>query len=135
MAGATSHRHGDLIRMALEAISRGNLEMARERVLASNVRWHEPGRNVIAGDYTGADEVILHFFSRLMDLTDWTFRMQLEHVIAEHGRVTSFHVARALRDGKLLESEDVGLFAIENGRIRSARVYHADQHEWDRFWS
>ena len=38
------------------------------RLLQPDLRWHEPGRNLIAGDYAGCDEVVGHLFARLADI-------------------------------------------------------------------
>src|SRR5215213_9313216 len=43
-------------------------------LLASDVAWHVPGSNAIAGDYRGVDEVI-GYFTRRRNLAAGTFRM------------------------------------------------------------
>jgi hypothetical protein len=43
--------------------------------------WHAAGRNPLAGDHRGTDEV-LGYFGRTLELTGGTFRVELHDVVA-----------------------------------------------------
>jgi ketosteroid isomerase-like protein len=105
-------------------------------LLAPDVRWDEPGRNLIAGEYRGRDEVVGSLFRRLHDLTAGSFRISAwDGVVAEDDRAVAMYTVVAHRDGRDLLSYEVCVLRLEDGLVRSARMLHGDQHAWDRFWS
>ena len=127
---------GSLVRRAIEALVRGDAGGLCGSILAPEVRWHEPGRSLVAGEYIGCDEVVGSLFARLRELsggslavTDW------DGSTLDAKREVATYVVRARRGGRDLLSRDVCVAEIRDGAIVAGQVYHADQHAWDRFWS
>ncbi|MBI2777303.1 MAG: hypothetical protein HYX57_08630 [Chloroflexi bacterium] len=131
----TSHAGDAIVRRAIDELSAGGRGLCGT-ILATDVRWHEPGRSLVAGDYQGCDEVEGSLFTRLRELSDGTFAVVAwEGVSVDGGRAVAMYVVRATRAGRDLLSRDVCIVEIRDGAIAEAQVYHADQHAWDRFWS
>ncbi|MDQ3880346.1 MAG: nuclear transport factor 2 family protein, partial [Chloroflexota bacterium] len=51
------HPNATLVRRGYEAFATGDFETLFRDQLAPDVRWHLAGRNQLAGDHNGADEV------------------------------------------------------------------------------
>lgn len=103
-------------------------------VFADDIVWHVPGKNAIAGEYRGRDQV-MEYVRRRRALVDDTFDVTVEDVLAndEHGFVIAS--GSALRDGKRLEWRAHGLYRFEHGRIVECWVLPEDQHAFDAIWS
>lgn len=124
-----------LVRRAIEGLTSGGGRNLCGTVLARSVRWHEPGRNLVAGDYEGCDEVG-SLFGRLRDLSEGTYGVIEWETVATAGhRVIALYAVRARRQGRDLLSRDVCVADVSDGAVVSAQVFHADQRAWDRFWS
>jgi uncharacterized protein len=77
----SEHPHVSLIRGAYESFGKGDIA-ALDDVFAEDIRWHEPGRNQLAGDYEGR-ATVYELFGRLMSLTEGSFRIELRAVLAD----------------------------------------------------
>jgi ketosteroid isomerase-like protein len=75
------HPHVTLVREAYDAFAKGDIA-ALDDVFAEDIRWHEPGRNQLAGDYEGR-ATVYELFGRLMALTEGSFRIELRTVLAD----------------------------------------------------
>ena len=125
-----------LLRQAIERLSGGPDAPPCDSLFDADVRWHEPGRSLVAGDYEGCDEVVGLLFGRLRDLSDGTFGVaRWESTTSDGERETGIYVVRARRNGRDLLSRVVCVAEIRAGAIASVQVFHADQHAWDRFWA
>jgi ketosteroid isomerase-like protein len=113
----------------------GGREAPLRALLTADVAWHVPGRNAIAGDYLGIDEVMA-YFARRRDLAARSFRMEPGEVLVGDGD----HVA-VLTDGVAVVagSEErwstVGLYRISGRRIAACRLLALDQAAFDRIWA
>ena len=125
-----------LVRRAIEGLTAGAESAPCGRLLAPDVRWHEPGRSLVAGDYQGCAEVVSSLFTRLRELSSGTFRViEWEDVTVHADREVAMYVVHARRRGRDLLSRDICVAEIRAGVVAAARTFHADQHAWDRFWS
>jgi uncharacterized protein len=75
------HPNVTLIRGAYDAFGKGDIA-ALDDVFTEDIRWHEPGRNQLAGDYEGR-AAVYELFGRLMTLTEGSFRIDLRAVLAD----------------------------------------------------
>jgi uncharacterized protein len=125
-----------LVRRAIEELTTGVRAAPCGELLAADVRWHEPGRSLVAGEYEGRDEVRTSLFGRLRELSGGTFRVIDWDAFTIHpAREVAMYLVQARRSGRDLLSRDVCVAELRDGVIAAARIYHADQHAWDRFWS
>ncbi len=102
--------------------------------LTEDVVWHVPGRNAIAGDHTGLDEVVA-YFERRRALTDATFRVLVRAVLADDELVMQLADGVAERDGRQFDWRTVGVFRIADGRIAECWLVPFDQYAFDEIWS
>jgi ketosteroid isomerase-like protein len=88
-----------LVRQALEGLAAGGAANLCGRLLRADLRWHEPGRSLVAGDYSGCEEVIGHLFARLSELSEGTFGLQVETVASDDTHAIGLYTSRATRGG------------------------------------
>jgi uncharacterized protein len=102
--------------------------------LAEDVRWHVPGRNAIAGDYAGRDEV-LAYFERRRRLARATLRLDVREVVAAGERVFQLVGGSVERSGESRSWDTVGVLRVSGGRIHECWLLPFDQYLFDEVWS
>lgn len=127
------HPNVRLIRRGYDSFAAGDLEALRE-FMVDTVVWHEPGRSPLGGDYKGP-EGVLTFLSKLQDLSDGTFTMEVVDVLATPERVVAIQEETARRAGRELDMSSAVEFEIHRGKITEVTVYHDDTYHFDEFWS
>jgi uncharacterized protein len=125
--------NGELIRSGYEAFSKGDMETIA-RIFAPDIRWTISGRNMISGTYDG-QEATFAFFGKLMELTDMTFSVGVHDLLASDDHVVVLAKESASRNGKTLESDDVHVWHIADGKAVEFWGISRDQHEVDEFWA
>ncbi|HET9691751.1 MAG TPA: nuclear transport factor 2 family protein [Acidimicrobiales bacterium] len=98
------------------------------------IAWHEPGRNPVAGDYKGHDEVV-GFFGRLMEGSGGSFRLDVHDVVAAGDRVLALVTEHASRHGAQMAVGAVHSWGFADGVFTEFSNYYADQAAVDAFWS
>jgi uncharacterized protein len=125
--------NGDLIRSGYEAFSKGDMETIA-KIFSPDIRWSISGRNQISGTYDGQEETFA-FFGKLMELTDGTFTVGVHDLLASDDHVVVLAKESASRNGKSLESDDVHVWHIANGKAAEFWGISKEQHEVDEFWA
>ena len=128
-----AHPNEELVRRAFDAFAKGDVETMRE-LTDQDAVWHTPGRGPLAGDYRGIDE-ILGFFARIADLTGGTFRAELHDVVANDEHAVGLYVSRAEREGRTLETKNVLVSHVRNGKSVETWTFSDDQYRADEFFS
>jgi hypothetical protein len=128
-----AHDNGELIRSGYEAFSKGDMETIA-KIFGPDIRWNISGRNRISGTYNGQEETFA-FFGRLMELTDGTFTVAVHDLLATDDHVVVLVKESARREGKSLESDDVHVWHLANGKAVEFWGISRDQHEVDEFWA
>ena len=126
-----AHPNEELVRRGFDAFATGDVNMLRE-LLHQDAVWHAPGRNPVAGDHQGV-EAILGFFARTMELTGGTFGVELHDVVANDEHAVAIYVSRGQREGRTLDSKNVLVSHIRNGRLTEAWQLSQDQYAADEF--
>ena len=104
-------------------------------LLADDVAWVVPGRNLIAGEYRGIDEV-LGYFARRRDLAARTFRMHPGDLLTGDGdRVAVLTDGTATIGGVEQRWSTVGLYRLREGRVAACWLLPLDQAAFDAIWS
>ena len=86
-------------------------------VLGSDIAWHVPGNNAIAGDYYGREQVV-DYMSHRRDLAVATMRMYpLDLLVGEGDRVAVLTDGTATIHGVDHSWSTVGLYEIRDQRI------------------
>ena len=68
-------------------------------------------------------------------LTGGTFRADLHDVVANDEHAVALYVTRGEREGRTLESRDVLVSHIRNGKLAEAWLLSADLYTVDEFFS
>ena len=126
-----AHPNEELVRRGFDAFTTGDVNLLRE-LFHQDAVWHAPGRNPVAGDYQGV-EAILGFFARTMEVTGGTFRVELHDVVANDEHAVAIYVSRGQREGRTLDTKEVLVQHIRNGRITETWQLSADQYAADEF--
>jgi 2'-5' RNA ligase len=120
-----------------EALSRiyagGDVSELRPR-LTEDVVWRVPGASRIAGVHRGIDAVAEYFKTR-REMTDGTFRVHVHGMAQIADRVVQLAGGEALRDGRRVKWETVGVFRVIEGRIAECLLLPFDQQAFDDAWS
>ena len=103
-------------------------------VLAEDVVWHVPGASAIAGEHRGL-EGVLEYFDTRRRMTDSTFRVTVHGTAMIAGRVVQLAGGHALRAGRDVSWETVGVFRVVDGRIAECWLVPFDQAVFDEIWS
>ena len=103
-------------------------------LLADDVVWHVPGASEIAGEHRGVEAVLAYMDARRR-IMDGTFRVVVHGAAVIAGRVVQLAGGRAVRDGRELEWETVGVFRVVGGRIAECWLVPFDQAAFDSIWS
>lgn len=122
-----------IIENAYAAFARGDIPTVLE-VLDKDILWHVPGRGPLARDYRGHAEV-LGFFQKFMELSEGTFRIAVDDVLAKGDRVIVMVTESAQRNGRAWSSPQVHAWTVKNGRATVFWQFQGDQQTEDEFWS
>jgi ketosteroid isomerase-like protein len=123
------------MRKGYDAFSRGDMEMLRNELFTPDIVWHQGGRNQTSGDYRGADEV-LGLFGKLFQLTDGTFRVEIQDLLTSDERVVVLGRVDAQRAGKAVKNGDyVHVCRFKDGKLSEAWIVNADPYEIDDFFA
>jgi len=128
------HPNEELVRRFHGAQQRGDAAVLVD-LLADDVVWHVPGRNLLSRNYVGKSEVI-GFWGRVRELSSGTVRSELIDVMGgEHFGVAIVRVF-AEREGKSLDgSLQAWAYRINAGKITEFWFMVEDRYAVDAFWS
>jgi 2'-5' RNA ligase len=115
-----------------DAYAGGDLDALRPR-LTDDVVWHVPGRSRISGEHRGI-EAVLTYFDRRRTMTDHSFRVTVHGLSVVGDRVVQLAGGHAVRDGRELGWETVGVFRVEGGRIAECWLLPFDPDAFDEIW-
>lgn len=103
-------------------------------LLSDDVVWHVPGSSAIAGEHRGVEAVLAYMDAR-RQMMDGTFRVLVHGAAVIAGRVVQLAGGRAMRDGREVAWETVGVFRVSEGRIAECWLVPFDQAAFDAIWS
>ena len=129
-----AHPNEDLVRDGFAAFERGDMDALRKQICTDDVRWHNPGRGPISGDYEGIDQVI-QYFARVLELTGGTFSLELHDVLANDEHAVALVTVRGERAGKQLTDNEVLTYHIRDGKISEVWTHTTDLSAADEFFS
>ncbi|HEV8573645.1 MAG TPA: nuclear transport factor 2 family protein [Dehalococcoidia bacterium] len=124
----------ELIRSFLDAQQRGDAAVLVE-LLADDIVWHVPGRNLLSRDYRGSTEVF-GFFARARELSGGTVRIEPIEILAGDQHAVALVRVHAEREGRELRGElQAFTFRIHDGKIAEFWFLVEDRYAVDAFWS
>lgn len=127
------HPNVRLLRDAYANFSRGDLD-AYWSVCRDDFAFHVPGRNRLAGRYTGKDE-FLRLIGTVMESTGGQFEETVEDVLANdaHGVVLAVH--RFQLDGRPWEYRTAHVYRIQDGLLAACWEQPRDPVAFDEAWA
>jgi ketosteroid isomerase-like protein len=128
-----AHPNEDNLRKGYDAFIKGDIDTVMT-LLTDDILWHVPGRNPLSDDYSGKEEVG-GFFGKLMELSNGTFQVEVHDVLANDEHAVGLVKLSAERDGKTLQSNDVHVWHVRDGKFSEFWAQPSDQYEFDEFWS
>src|SRR5829696_3363032 len=117
-----AHPNEDLTRRGFDAFAKGDVDTLRE-LFDQDAVWHVPGRSQLAGDHRGMDAIL------------GNFGIDLHDVVANDEHAVAIYVTRGERQGRTLETRNVLVSHIRNGKLTEAWLMSEDQYAADEFFS
>lgn len=128
-----AHPNEDLIRQGYQAFESQDLARLGE-LFSPDIVWHAPGRNPLAGDYKGQEEV-LGFFGRIAQEAGGTFKLDIHDVVANDTHAVALVTATGQRGGKSFTDQQAHVFHLEGGKVTEFWNHPGDLYAVDEFWS
>lgn len=126
-------RNAELLRSGYAAFARGDMA-AVQRTWHPDVVWHAQRLGQLSGDHVGWDG-FMAFIGRTMELTGGTFRLEVRDVLASPtGAAASVQSIAERPDGRRLNSNQVHLFAVRDGKVAEVWQFVGDVAQADAFW-
>ena len=122
-----------LIERAYDAFAQGDIPTVMA-TFAEGILWHVPGRGPLSRDYHGHAEV-LGFFQHFMALSEGTFRIAIDCVLAKDDRVIVLVTESAQRGKREWSSPQVHAWTVKNGKATVFWQFQGDQQTEDEFWA
>ena len=127
-----THPNAQTLKAHIAARSSGDVALEMS-FYAENCQLHYPGRNALSGTYRGTDEV-LGFLSKAMQLTEGTFHVEVQAILADTEQVVALVSPSASRLGRSLTWDAVDVYTMTDGKISEHRILEADQYAVDEFF-
>ena len=129
-----THPNEGLVRAASAAFGRGDVAALRDQFLHNDVVWHIAGTGPLAGDYTGAAEVI-GLLTKISQLAGGSVRPDLHDVLVSDDHTVALATIRAQRAGKRLQLNLVHVIHSEDGKATEIWTHSSDPAGAAHFWS
>jgi len=128
------HPNAELVRRFHDAQGRADAATLMD-ILADNVVWHVPGKNLLSRDYTGKAEVA-GFWGRARELSGGTVRTELLDVLGSDAFGIALVRVHAEREGRSLGGQfQAFTYRIEGAKIAEFWFMVEDRYAVDAFWS
>lgn len=130
----SEHPNATRVRALFDAFRTSDVEAIRAAI-ADDAVWHFPGRRGgLAGSHRGHDEIFA-FLARVMELTEGTFRLDLEDVVANDRHAVALFRGHGARDGRELDNPTCLKIRLEEGRAVEVWEFVWDSEHVDEFWA
>ena len=129
----SDHPNALRVRALFRAFHERDLDTIRAAI-AEDAVWHFPGSNLISGSQRGR-AAILAFLARVGQLSDGSFTLDLEDVLANDQRAVALFRGRGRRGGRTLDNPTCLVIRFEQGRAIEISEFVWDLGSVDAFWS
>jgi predicted SnoaL-like aldol condensation-catalyzing enzyme len=117
------------IQQLINAFNQRDLEPG-SKLFTEDVVLHCPGKNRIAGDYTGKSGV-LDFWKKQIELTSWSFKAEVDSVYQGEGNLVLIMDVSAELDDRSYSWRRVNHYRVVEGRVVEGWIYEGDQYTAD----
>lgn len=103
-------------------------------LLHPDVKWYQPGRNQFSGPKNSVAEVF-RMVGGMFEVSLNTMKLDQAKVFALNGgSVAVSLIWKASRPGAELDTENIDVYTVENGKIIAVTVFATDLQQEDAFW-
>ncbi len=135
MSGTTAEHPNAARVRALFAAFRGADLATIEATIPEDAVWHFPGRRgKLAGSHRGR-AAILQFLMSVPQLTNGTFHLELEDVLANDAHAVAFFRGSGTREGKTLDNPTCLRMRLVEGQVVEVWEFVWDLFTVDEFWA
>ncbi|HEX9377525.1 MAG TPA: nuclear transport factor 2 family protein [Actinomycetota bacterium] len=127
-----AHPNEELVRNGYGAFLAGDFAALND-LFDDDIVWHSPGRNQLAGDLRGKDEVFTQF-AKVFELTGGTFQLEIHDILANDDHAVVLTRATGDIGDRHLDDNSVQVFHISNGKVTEQWLHPGDQYANDEFW-
>jgi len=127
------HPNVAIVKRACVAARKGDRSAVAE-LFAEDAELFVPGDNLLAGLYEGR-EAVLDFYRKAKELSDGTLKAFLHDVVANDRHAFAIENFMATRGDRNLDSRDVTVYHVVDGKIAGGTRLYPDIHVHDEFWS
>lgn len=120
-----------LVEEGYAAFGRGDMETVT-RLFHADMIWHALRLGELSGDKVGRDAVFA-FFGKTMELTQGSFSVTSEEILASDTTAAVVCHSRARRNGRELDDQQVHLLRIRDGQV--VEVWQYAGPSADDFWA
>jgi ketosteroid isomerase-like protein len=105
------------------------------QLLALDVKWLQPGNNMISGLKCSQQEVF-GMVGKMFEISDNTLQLNAFNSISIHGNQVAclLHWTAEKNSGEKLDVYNIDIYTIENSKICKVKIFSADQEHEDIFW-
>lgn len=130
----SEHPNAAAVRALFRAFRERDLSAIRDAVSERAV-WHFPGsRGRLAGSHVG-HEGVFAFLAEVARLSEGSFELELDDVVANDQRAIALFRGRARRLGRELDNPTCLVIRLVEGRAVEIREFVWDLPAVDEFWS
>jgi uncharacterized protein len=123
------HPNAVRIRDGYAAFAKGDFAVLND-LFAEDLVWHHGGRSQLTGDYRGRDAVY-EFFGKLIEVTQGTFRMELEAAFANDELGVALVIASSSVNGQSVAVREAHIIRMRDGKVAEFWYATADQYAFD----
>ncbi len=128
-----AHPNEDLLRKGYAAFAAQDIPGLLS-IWHPDITWTEGNHNALTGTQKGSDEV-LALLGKVSALTDGTFALDIERVIADDSGAVVICNATAVRDGRSYAYRAAHVYRIENGKATSFEEFGDDGRATDAIFA
>ena len=125
----SEHPHVAQLREGYEAFGKGDIA-ALDELFAEDIRWHEPGRNQLAGTYESR-AAVYEFFGRLMEVTEGSLHIERRTILADDDPAVALVDIPARRGEQSFAVTNAHVFRFAGDRVVEFWEMSGDQHAVD----
>jgi uncharacterized protein len=123
----------ELHRRQAKMYAGGPVESVAE-LLAESIVWRVPDDSPIAGEHRGV-EAVLAYFTKRRQLASATMKMHPREVLADAEAVVQLVDGTASIGGDEVSWRTVGVYRVEDGRMREVWLAPLDLDRFDAIWA
>jgi ketosteroid isomerase-like protein len=123
----------NIVRAFLAAVQQVDLEKIGA-ILHPEVKWHAPGNNRFSGLKNSVGEVF-QMVGGMFEATQNTFALaEIKSVAVNGNKVACVLRFKAVRNGVTLDTDNIDVYTVEDGKIVAVEAFATDAAGEDAFW-